>query len=118
MEKQTKKVTKKKTVAKEVKEEKVLKEKDTKKKTTETKKKKVEKKKNVKTTKKDNKPKKEKKESFFKGVKSEISKVVWPTKKNMIKYSIATLVFIIFFALYFYGIEVIMAWLKSIIVVM
>ena len=118
MEKQTKKVTKKKTVAKEVKEEKVLKEKDTKKKTTETKKEKVEKKKNVKTTKKDNKPKKEKKESFFKGVKSEISKVVWPTKKNMIKYSIATLVFIIFFALYFYGIEVIMAWLKSIIVVM
>ncbi|MBQ7105293.1 MAG: preprotein translocase subunit SecE [Bacilli bacterium] len=119
MEKQTKKVTKKKTVAKDVKEEKVLKEKDTKKKTTGTKKEKVENnKKNVKTTKKDNKPKKEKKESFFKGVKSEMSKVVWPTKKNMVKYSIATLVFIIFFALYFYGIEVIMAWLKSIIVVM
>lgn len=118
MEKQVKKVTKKKTVAKEVKEEKVLKEKDTKKKKTEVKEVKKEKdtkKKNVKSTGKETKAKKE---GFFKGVKNEMSKVVWPSKKNMVKYSIATILFIIFFALYFFGIEVIMAWLKSFIVVM
>ena len=55
--------------------------------------------------------------NFFKGVKSEMGKVTWPSKKNMVKYTIASLVFIIFFALFFYGIEVVMAWLKSIIVV-
>lgn len=72
------------------------------------------------------KPKKEKKQrvgffksifNFFKGVKDEMSKVVWPTRRNMIKYSIATIIFIIAFALYFYGIEVLMAWLKDNIVV-
>lgn len=54
---------------------------------------------------------------FFKGVISEMSKVVWPSRRNMIKYSIATIVFVLFFALYFYGIELLMAWLKSIIVI-
>lgn len=39
---------------------------------------------------------------FFKGVKSEMSKVVWPTRKNMVKYSISTILLIIFFALYLY----------------
>ena len=85
--------------------------------------KKVETKKEVKKDKK--KVKKEKKVGvfksiikFFKGVKSEMSKVTWPNKKDMIKYTIASLVFIVFFALFFYGIEVVMAWLKSIIVVL
>ena len=55
--------------------------------------------------------------NFFKGVKSEMSKVVWPNKRNMVKYSIATIIFVIVFAIYFYGIEVFMAWLKSIIVI-
>ena len=34
--------------------------------------------------------------NFFKGVKSEMSKVTWPNKKDMVKYTIASLVFIIF----------------------
>lgn len=109
MGKEKKETTKKKNSAKE---EKVLAKKE---KASASEKKKVEKK-------KDNK--KEKKVgvfksiiNFFKGVKSEMSKVTWPSKKNMIKYTIASLVFIIFFALFFYAIEVIMAWLKSIIVV-
>lgn len=42
---------------------------------------------------------------FFKGVKKEISRVRWPNKKEMVKYSIATLVFILFFALFFYGFD-------------
>lgn len=59
----------------------------------------------------------EKKESklknWFKGVISEFKKVRWPNKKEMIKYSIATVVFIIFFALFFYLIEVIIYFIKQ-----
>ena len=43
---------------------------------------------------------------WFKEVISEFKKVRWPNKKEMIKYSIATIVFILFFALFFYVIEV------------
>lgn len=39
---------------------------------------------------------------FFKGVRSEIKKVHWLDRKNMVKYSIATICFIIFCALFFY----------------
>ena len=68
-----------------------------------------------KKNKKDNKKKEEKKtevkkESWWHGVKSEFKKVRWPSKKEMIKYSIATIVFIIFFAVFFWIIELI-AWL-------
>ena len=51
-----------------------------------------------------------KKESWWQGVKSEFKKVRWPSKKEMIKYSIATICFIIFFALFFWIIELV-AWL-------
>ena len=73
-----------------------------------------------KTTKKDTKGKNKKngkKKSciigFFKEVKSEVSKVKWPSKKDMIKYSIATIVFVVFFALFFYLIDLIIALLKA-----
>lgn len=60
------------------------------------------------------KEKKEKnKESLFKQVKKEMSKVHFPSKKDMIKYSIATITFVIFFGIYFYVIELIMALIKS-----
>lgn len=72
-------------------------------------------KKNVsKNVKKDNK-KKEKKESLFKQVKNEMKKVHFPSRKDMVKYSIATIVFVIFFAGYFYLIELVMAFIKSLI---
>ena len=48
-------------------------------------------------------------------LKSEFNKIKWPTKKEMIKYSIATIVFIIFFALFFFAINLIMAFLKEIV---
>ena len=51
--------------------------------------------------------------NWFKGVVSEFKKVRWPNKKEMIKYSIATIVFIIFFALFFYLIEVIIYFIKQ-----
>ena len=51
--------------------------------------------------------------NFFKEVKKEMAKVKWPSKKDMVKYSFATICFIIFFALFFYVIEVIIALLKA-----
>ena len=67
---------------------------------------------------KDNKKKEEKKtevkkESSWHGVKSEFKKVRWPSKKEMIKYSIATIAFIIFFAVFFWIIEMIAYLIKT-----
>ena len=71
---------------------------------------KKEKKSSNKTTK--DKKQKNKKTGFFHEVRKEVSKVKWPSKKDMIKYSIATIIFIIFFAVFFYLIELILALLK------
>lgn len=54
-----------------------------------------------------------KKEGFFAGVKKETSKIKWPTKKEMVKYSVATISFIIFFALFFCIIQVLLGLLKK-----
>ena len=59
--------------------------------------------------------KNEKKENLFKQIKKEMQKVHFPSRKDMIKYSIATILFIIFFAAYFYVIELVMALVKSLI---
>lgn len=59
------------------------------------------------------KTKKTSKKSFFKEVKAEMKKVKWPTKKEMIKYSITTLLFILLFAGFFYLIDVLFALLKG-----
>lgn len=53
--------------------------------------------------------------NWFKSVGKEVSKVKWPSKKEMIKYSVATIVFVVFFALFFYVIELLMAFLKSLV---
>ena len=50
---------------------------------------------------------------FCNGVKSEFNKVHWPNKKDMVKYSIATIVFVIFCGLFFYAIDIIFAFIKS-----
>lgn len=86
-----------------------MKEKTAKKVSTSKKEEKVSKK--VKNTKKA----KTKKESFFTGVKKEMGKVRWPLKKEMIKYSIATLSFIIFFALFFTLGDLIIAGFKMLV---
>lgn len=51
--------------------------------------------------------------TFFKEVKKEVSKVKWPSKKEMVKYSVATIVFILFFGVFFYVIDLIIALLKA-----
>lgn len=50
---------------------------------------------------------------FFGEVKSELKKVKWPSRKDMIKYSIATICFVIFFAGFFYLIDLGVALIKS-----
>ena len=46
---------------------------------------------------------------FCHGVASEFKKVNWPTRYDMVKYSIATIVFVVFLAVFFYLIDVIFA---------
>ena len=50
---------------------------------------------------------------FCHGVKSEFDKVHWTSKKDMVKYSITTILFIIFMSLFFYLINVIFALIQT-----
>lgn len=50
---------------------------------------------------------------FCNGVKSEFNKVHWTSKNDMVKYSIATIIFIVVLAVFFYGIDVVFALLRS-----
>ena len=52
---------------------------------------------------------------FFSEVRKELSKVKWPTKKDMVKYSIATISFVIFFAAFFYLIDFSGAFIESLV---
>ncbi len=51
--------------------------------------------------------------SFFYGVKKEMKKVKWPTRKEMITYSTATLTFILVFALFFSATDFVLAFFNS-----
>ena len=89
----------------------------------------VDKKETKKTTEKKNKhyiaekkvkTKKEKKENvfkrigkYFKGVSKEIKRIRWTDKKDLLKYSICTLVFVLFFGVYFYAIDWIALLVRS-----
>ena len=50
---------------------------------------------------------------FCHGVKSEFKRVHWTSKDDMIKYSISTIVFIIFCSIFFYVIDIIFALIQS-----
>ena len=50
---------------------------------------------------------------FFKDVKKEVSKVKWPSKKNMVKYTLTTVGFILFFAVLYLCLDLIIAFIKS-----
>ena len=87
----------------------------------------VDKKKKTEETKKVNKKvletkkvKKEKKENvfkriikYFKGVGKEFKRIRWTSAKELGKYSVAAGVFLLFFALYFYGIDWIALLVRS-----
>lgn len=52
---------------------------------------------------------------FFHGVKKEASRVHWPKAKTLYKYSVICIVLIVFFGLYFVGLDAIFAFLKGVI---
>ena len=52
--------------------------------------------------------------NFFAGVKNETKKVMWTDKKSLLKYSIATLVFMIFICLFFVGSDLIIALISKV----
>lgn len=52
---------------------------------------------------------------FFVGVKAEIKKVRWPNKKEMLKYSIATISIMIMFGLFYTIIDLASAGIKMLI---
>lgn len=64
------------------------------------------------------KKKKEKKnlftflKDFFMDVKKEAGKVMWTSRNNLVKYSIATLVFMLFICIFFVGTDLIIALLS------
>ncbi|MBR6689832.1 MAG: preprotein translocase subunit SecE [Bacilli bacterium] len=51
---------------------------------------------------------------FFVNVKKEMKKVRWPKKKEMIKFSIATIVVICFFMLFFTASDVIISLVRKV----
>ena len=87
----------------------------------------VDKKKKTEETKKVNKKvletkkvKKEKKENvfkrigkYFKGVRKEIKRIKWTERKDLLKYTLCTLGFVIFFGVYFYAIDWIVLLVRS-----
>lgn len=52
---------------------------------------------------------------FCHGVRSEFSKVRWTSKKDLVRYSIATIIFIVFFSIFFYLINMLFALIQSLI---
>ena len=61
------------------------------------------------------KKKNENKKSYIQEVRSELKKVKWPTKQEMFKYSVAVIIFIVVFGLYFYGLDALFAWISSLV---
>ncbi len=49
---------------------------------------------------------------FFVGVQKEMAKVKWPTKKELLSYSIASVSFIVLFALFFTLTDTVLSALK------
>lgn len=52
---------------------------------------------------------------FFHGVKKEVSRIHWPNKKILVNYSLVCVLLIIFFGVYFYGLDALFAFLKGVI---
>ncbi len=54
-----------------------------------------------------------KKENYFEGVRSELAKVKWPTKKEVLKYTIATIVFSAILVGFFVLLDLLMSAIKG-----
>lgn len=47
-----------------------------------------------------------KKESFFQGIKSEMEKTSWPTGPELVKYTTIVVMTVLFFLLFFWGLDI------------
>lgn len=52
---------------------------------------------------------------FLVGVKSEMSKIRWPEKKELIKYSIATVAVVFVFSIFFGLLDIVLSGIKTVI---
>ena len=50
---------------------------------------------------------------YFKGVKKEAARIKWTSKKDLLKYSRSTISFMLFFGVFFYLIDMLVALLRS-----
>lgn len=50
---------------------------------------------------------------YFRGVKKEVARIKWTSKKDLLKYSLSTISFMIFFGVFFYLIDMLVALLRS-----
>lgn len=50
---------------------------------------------------------------YFKGVKKEISRIRWTTGKELLKYSLTTVTFMLVLGLYFYAIDMLISLIRS-----
>ena len=67
-----------------------------------------------KDTKKEKKSKKSvNKEGLFKGIKKELKLVIWPKAKEIIKYTIATVIFCLILVVFFELLNLVMAYVKG-----
>ena len=64
-------------------------------------------------TKSKGKTKKPRKEKFLSSVKQEIKKVVWPSKKDVLKYTVATLIFCIIVMIFFQSLDLGLSVIKG-----
>ena len=50
---------------------------------------------------------------YFKGVRKEITRIRWTTGKELVKYSLTTIAFMLFLGLYFYAIDLLISFIRS-----
>ena len=50
---------------------------------------------------------------YFRGIGKEVKRIKWTSGKDLVKYSVAAISFVIFFGLYFYGIDWIALLVRS-----
>ena len=51
---------------------------------------------------------------YFRGVRKEINRIRWTSPKNLLKYSITTVAFMLFLGSYFYAIDLIVSLIRSV----
>ncbi len=51
---------------------------------------------------------------YFKGVKKEVGRIRWTTGKDLLKYSVTTIAFMLFLGVYFYAVELLASLIRSV----